>query len=186
MNDKPHLGGSYPQGDSNTIMVDVWGWSLVQHEVKSVLDCGCGFGHALQWFSSVGLCQIKGIEGDPECIKGSLVPGHVIEHDFTTGPAPIAQPFDLCWCAEFVEHVEERYIPNYMAAIQQCRRAIITHAEPGQAGHHHVNCKGDSYWVAQFAKYGFVHIESETQMLRRTDRWRAGWGRRSLQSFVRS
>jgi SAM-dependent methyltransferase len=178
-----HLGGAYPQGDGNTIMPDVWGWCLVGWEVKSVLDVGCGYGHALQWFASNGLCSIKGIEGDQECIKSSLVPGYVIEHDFTKGPAPIAQPFDLCWCAEFVEHVEERYIPNYTKAFQLCRHLVMTHGEPGQAGHHHVTLKTTSWWRHKLADFGFEFDEQETALLRRTDRWRAGWGRRTLTVF---
>lgn len=183
MSDQPHLGGAYEQGDSNTIMVDVWGWALVGWEIKSVLDIGAGFGHALQWFSANGLCQIKGIEGWHEAVEKSLVPGHIIEHDFTTGPAPIAQPFDLIWSAEFLEHVEEKYISNYMPAFQLGKHVLITHAEPGQNGHHHVNCKSDSFWIKVFSDHGFRHDEQETALLRRTDRWRATWGRRSLMSF---
>lgn len=178
-----HLGGAYPTGDGNTIMEDVWGFLAVRYDLKSVLDVGCAYGHALLYWSSKCLCQIKGIEGDPACIKDSLVPGHVILHDFTTGPAPIAQPFDLCWCAEFVEHVREEFMPNYMKAFQLCRHVVMTHAEPGQAGHHHVNCQSDGYWVKQMSAYGFQFNRDETELLRRTDRWRAPWGRRSLMSF---
>lgn len=180
-----HLGGAYPEGDSNTIMADVWGYLLVKYEIKSVLDIGCGYGHCLKWFSENGLCSIKGIEGWYEAVKGSLVPGHIVQHDFTTSAAPLAQPFDLGWCAEFLEHLEEKYLPNVMPCFQLCRYVIITHAEPGQAGHHHVNCKSTGYWVKKFEEYGFKHNAEETALLRRTDRWRAGWGRRTLCSFER-
>lgn len=185
MSDKPHLGGAYEQGDSNTICTDIWGYLLVRYEVKSVLDVGCAYGHALQWFSSNGLCEIKGIEGMREYVEKSLVPGHVLEHDFTAGPAPLTQPFDLAWSAEFVEHVEEKYIPNYMAAFRLAKRVVITHAEPGQDGHHHVNCQNDSYWIQKFSEYGFNFDFEESSLLRRTDRWRSGWGRRSMMSFKR-
>lgn len=177
---EPHLGGAYAQGDSSTIMIDCWGYLLVKHEIKSVLDVGCGYGHALQWFATNGLCQIKGVEGDPEAVEKSLVPGHVVLHDFTKGPAPIAQPFDLCWCAEFVEHVEQKYIPNYMKAFQLCRHLVMTHGEPGQAGHHHVTLKTTNWWRLILKEYGFEFDEDETALLRRTDRWKAPWGRRTL------
>lgn len=185
MSDTPHLGGAYPQGDANTIMIDVWGYLLVKYEVKSVLDIGAGFGHCLKWFSENGLCSIKGIEGWDEAVKGSLVPGHIIQHDFTVGPAPLAQPFDLCWCAEFLEHVREGFLINVIPSFNLCRHVVITHAEPGQAGHHHVNCQPTSYWIKVFEQWGFVHDAEETALLRRTDRWRAGWGRRTLTSFHR-
>lgn len=180
-----HLGGAYPQGDSNTIMVDVWGYLLVKYEIKSVLDIGAGFGHALKWFSDHGLCQVSGIEGWDEAIQGNLVKGSIVKHDFTAGPAPLAQPFDMVWSAEFVEHVEEKFIPNFMPAFRLGRYACITHAEPGQAGFNHVNCQTSSYWVKVFRKYGFTHRPKETELLRRTDRWRAGWGRRTLMFFER-
>ena len=180
-----HLGGAYPESDGNTFMVDIWGYLVVKYELKIILDVGCGYGHALKWFSDNACCQIKGIEGMKEYVEKSLVPKCVVEHDFTTGPAPVAQPFDLAWSAEFVEHVDAKYIPNYMPAFQLARIAVITHAEPGQAGHHHVNCQSDSYWVSVFSKYGFKHRQDETDLLRRTDRWRANWGRRSIMFFER-
>jgi SAM-dependent methyltransferase len=178
-----HLGGCYPQGDSNTLCWDVFGYLLVKYEVKSILDCGCGYGHALKWFSEHGLCAIKGIEGWDEAVNNTLVPGAIIHHDFTKGPAPLAQPFDLAWCAEFVEHVDEQYIPNYMQALKLARHVVITHAEPGQAGHHHVTLHSTKWWVAKFAEFGFDWDEQETNLLRRTDRWRSGWGRRTLCVF---
>ena len=34
-------------------------------------------------------------------------------HDYTTGPLKLKLNFDLCWCVEFLEHVQEMYINNY-------------------------------------------------------------------------
>ncbi len=180
-----HLGGAYPQGDGNTIMPDVWGYLLVKYDPKSVLDIGCGFGHALQWFQQNGLCNVTGIEGWDEAVAGNLVPAAIIKHDFTQGPAPIGSPFDLVWSAEFLEHVDAEYLPHVMAAMRLGRYACVTHAEPGQNGHHHVNCQTTEYWIDVFRSYGFEHLSEETQILRRTDRWRATWGRRTLTMFQR-
>lgn len=178
-----HLGGAIEQGDSNTVMVDVWGYLLVRYELKSVLDIGCGFGHTMKWFSDNGLCRVQGIEGWDEAYEKNIMKAQVLKHDFEDGPATIATPFDLAWSAEFLEHVKEHFIPNFMAAFRMCRYAVITHGEPGQAGWHHVNCQTDAYWIKKFAKYGFEHRAEETALLRRTDRWRAGWGRRTLMFF---
>ena len=65
------------------------------------------------------------------------------------------------------------------------RYACVTHAEPGQNGHHHVNCQTTDYWIKVFAEHGFEHIAEETRMFRLTDRWRATWGRRTLTMFKR-
>jgi hypothetical protein len=178
-----HLGGAYDVGDGNTYMPDVFGYLAVRYELKSVLDIGAGYGHNLKWFADNCLCNVKGIEGMKEYVDKFLVPSAAIHHDFTTGPAPIAQPFDLAWSSEFVEHVEEKFIKHYMPAFQLCRHAVITHAEPGQAGHHHVTLHSTKWWVAKFAEFGFDWDEPETNLLRRTDRWRSGWGRRTLTVF---
>jgi SAM-dependent methyltransferase len=166
-------------------MPDVWGYLLVKYDPKIVLDIGCGFGHALDWFRKNGLCQIVGIEGWKEAVEKNVVAGCVVEHDFTKGPPPVGTPVDLIWCAEFLEHVDEQYLPNVMAAFRLGRYACVTHGEPGQYGHHHVNCQTTEYWIKKFAEYGFEHMPEETAILRRTDRWRATWGRRTLTMFQR-
>lgn len=181
-----HLGGGVPQGDSNTLCEDVFGFLSVSHDIGSLLDVGAGYGHTLKWFKEKTGCRVQGIDGDPDCIAKCVVdPGLMLLHDFTLGPAPIGTPSDFFWSAEFVEHVEEKFIPNYMEAFRLCRRGVITHAEPGQYGHHHVTLKTTEWWISKFAEFGFKHDPQETAMLRRTDRYRAGWGRRTLTSFIR-
>lgn len=179
-----HLGGAYQQGDGNTWMPDVWGYLVVRHQVTSMLDLGCGFGHAMKWFSEL-LVNVTGVEGWDEAVKGHLLPARVVHHDYTKGPAPFGSDasFDLGWAAEFVEHVDEEYIPNFMRDFLRCRQVCITHAEPGQNGHHHVTLKDDDFWIDKFASFGFVHSPLETALLRQTDRWKAGWGRRTLMLF---
>jgi hypothetical protein len=178
-----HLGGAYPQGDANTFMPDVWGYLVVKYQVASMLDLGCGYGHAMEWFNRL-LVRVKGVEGDPEAVRGTIMPGCILAHDYNTGPAALGEDqFDLGWASEFVEHVDEQYMPNYMADLKRCRVVCITHAEPGQGGHHHVNLKSDHYWTGKFSEHGFVFNPSGTALLRATDRWKAGWGRRTLMLF---
>lgn len=179
-----HLGGAYEQGDPLTHMPDVWGYLLVKYGLKSVIDIGCGFGHTLKWFAGYG-CQITGIEGWGEAVERSQVPGMVIEHDFNNGVPSISHSVDLAWSAEFLEHVDEQYLPNVMPVFQKAKYSCVTHAEPGQPGYHHVNCQPDSYWVDKFAEYGMSLDEQETALLRRTDRG-ALYGRRTLMFFVRN
>lgn len=184
MSKEAHLGGGVPQGDSNTWMPDIWGYLAVKYELKMVLDVGCGYGYTMKWFAENCLCVVTGIDGDEDTkAKAVCNPDNIVVHDFTKGPAPVGTPHDLAWSAEFVEHVAPACIPHFMAAFNLCRHAVITHGEPGQYGHHHVNCQPSSYWIACFESYGWKHDPDETLLLRRTDRWRAGWGRRSLLSF---
>lgn len=180
-------GGAIKQGDNNTFMPDIWGYLLVKYDIKSVLDIGCGYGHALKWFSDVGRCNIKGVDGDPDCINNPVegLTGIISFHDFRGGPINLGVPFDLAWSSEFLEHVEAQYIPNFMPAFRSARYAVVTHGEPNQAGTNHVNCQDSKYWIGQFHNYGFEYNPVETHRFRRMDRWHATWGRRTLMFFER-
>lgn len=176
-----HLGGAYVS-DGNTFMPDVWGYLLVKYKIKRVLDVGCGYGQAVKWFSDLGV-EARGVEGYEDCIQKSPVAGRIDKHDFTTGPYVNGSPFDMAWCSEVLEHIEEQYLDNLAPCFQCSRISVITHAEPMQAGTHHVNCQTDSYWINVFCGWGLQYDDDETQLLRLTDKWGAAWGRRSLMVF---
>lgn len=157
--ERPHLGGYFPEGDPGSYCPEMWTWFVEEYDIRSVIDVGCGSGQALRFFRDLGVVGV-GIDGiaqyDP----------YIIEHDYTTGPWPVrdAQPpwsgandYDLVWSCEFVEHVEERFMPNFLATFALGRYVLMTHAQPGQGGHHHVNCKDDSYWVGALAAMGCAY-----------------------------
>lgn len=154
-----HLGGYLVGGDPDTLYPDMWDWIVDTWEVKSVLDIGCGDGQALAHFANRG-CTVLGVEGTPQ--PNPLI----IQHDYTTGPFRPEGDFDFAWSAEFVEHVDEQYVANFMLTFQAARFAAITHAEPGCPGWHHVNCRSDDYWKGVFAANGFEFDEGLTAMTR--------------------
>jgi SAM-dependent methyltransferase len=183
-----HLGGAIPQGDGNTWMPDVWGYLVVKYGVGVMIDIGCGYGHSTKWFADMGITCV-GVDGWREAVANTVcknVPNtSIVEHDFTKGTYRHGTPFDLAWCAEFLEHLDAQYLPNVAPCFRAARYCVITHGEPEQHGHHHVNCQPDSYWERVFSEWGFKHLEQETKLLRSTDRWNAVWGRRSLMFFER-
>lgn len=161
-----HLGGYVKGGDEATWFPQLWRWFVREQGVTSVLDVGCGEGHALNWFRDEG-CDVRGVEGieqpDPD----------ITTHDFTEGPfnatvaaqkgmtlfgdvfVDIDYDFDLVWCCEFVEHVKEQYVPNFLETFKLGRIVAMTHATPGQQGYHHVNCQPASYWIYALEEIGF-------------------------------
>ncbi len=182
---EPHLGGCWPQGDPYTIMPDVWERLIKEYGIKSVLDIGCGAGHSLKWFHEHGL-DSQGIEGDTAAIEKQVSPPGLIKpHDFTKDYYGPMRDFDLGWCAEFVEHVEAKFAPNFLATFRHCKIVVITHAMPGQAGYHHVNCQPDGYWERLMDQWGFDHIKAETEKLRASAVTPVPWGRNSLMFFKR-
>lgn len=159
MRKEGHLGGYLVGGDPDTIYPELWDWLVDTWEVKTMIDVGCGDGAALKHFAARG-CTVLGIEGT------SQTDPNIVKHDFTTGPFHPGEPWDLAWSCEFVEHVEEQYVPNFMATFEAARFVMITHAEPGQPGWHHVNCRSADYWKGVFAARGFEFDDSLTGMSR--------------------
>ena len=92
--------------------------------------------------------------------------------------------YDIGWSVEFVEHVEEKYIPNYMPCFQSCNTVVITYAPPGWEGHHHVNLKDEDYWIQTFATNGLNHNAELTKQLR--EHSTMNLGKKGKKAFVRN
>lgn len=154
-----HLGGYVKGGDPATFYPDLWKWLVETFEAHKVLDLGCGEGHAMKVFRDLG-CDVTGIDGVPQ--KDPAI--QVI--DFTKRAYCFAERFDLTWCCEFVEHVEERFMRNFVPAFGNSKVVAMTHAEPGQAGHHHVNCRDADYWKGVMAGQGLRFDQELTDKAR--------------------
>ena len=131
---------------------------------KTLLDIGCGPGGMVQLAEQMGFDSF-GIDGDYTLDRYN--DSKFLIHDFTNGPAPLERKFDIGWCVEFVEHVYEEYIPNYVQAMQQCKNLVMTHAVVGQTGYHHVNCQDPPYWIDTMKKYGFTLDKDKTNIIRK-------------------
>lgn len=156
---KAHLGGYIKGGDAATYYPDLWKWMVNKLGIKKVVDVGCGEGHALKFFRDELGCDVMGIDGLPQEDEDTSV------HDFTDGPCH-APECDLIWCCEFVEHVEERFMLNFLTTFRYGKYVALTHAEPGQSGHHHVNCKHPQYWIGAMAAIGFKFDDILTKCAR--------------------
>lgn len=139
-------------------------WAINTLGVKSYIDIGCGPGGMVELAESKNL-RVLGVDGD-YTLKRYNSDNFVI-HDYTTGPAPVTDNFDLAWSVEFVEHVYEKYIPNYMDTFIKAKYVIMTYAPIGHGGHHHVNENTERYWISKFKEYGFTFKIEHTAELRR-------------------
>jgi SAM-dependent methyltransferase len=178
-----HLGGYQVGGDSKTWAPEVWSELLAMYDARSVLDVGAGEGHAARWFAARG-CKTTAVEGEARAVEVLRLRGiDTLQADFEAGPVTVP-PHDLAWCCEVVEHVSEEKLPNLLAALRSCRRVAMTHALPGQAGHHHVNCRDADYWIATMDREGFRYEREESERLRSLTG--AQWVRQSLMVFERA
>ncbi len=152
-----HLGGH-----KNRTHLDegVLNFMIKEFNLKSFIDIGCGPGGMVNLAEEMRLESV-GIDGDftvPR--KGN----NFIIHDYTSGPTVFDQKFDMSWSCEFVEHVEEKYIPNYIKDFQRSKYVVMTYSE--KPGHHHVNLKPAEYWIDIFKDYGFNHSPEYTNKIR--------------------
>jgi|SRR5210317_1316262 len=172
-----HLGGGENRcwDDEGTL-----NWAIKMLNVKSMIDVGCGLGCQVKLAREKGLRAI-GVDGDPRVITPDL---H-IHFDFAKDKFSIDEEFDLAWSCEFLEHVYEEYIPNYMPAFQSAKFVICTHALPGKKGYHHVNCQTADYWKDVFDQYGFSYDTRGTEMVRQMTTMGKGFMRKNGLMFVR-
>ena len=155
-----HLGGH-----KNMTHLDQASLEYMQSKygVKTMLDVGCGPAGMVKLARKFGI-DAQGIDGDFE-VERPNVP--VTIHDYEIGPGPLADlTVDLVWSCEFVEHVYEEFVPNFMEDFARGKYVIMTYAPPGKSGHHHVNCNTEEYWIKVFDLYGFDYDPEETQYIR--------------------
>ena len=171
-----HLGGyirgrqsaapttfSLEHGDPATWTPDLWRWARETLGIRSVIDVGCAEGHATRFFRDLG-CRVVGVDGSLQARRDSVIPEQHVVHDYVRGPYVPSDAFDLVWCCEFVEHVEERYLGNFLATFESGRRFLMmTYAGPGQPGHHHVNCRSAGYWIEAVARIGYRFDDVRTK-----------------------
>lgn len=155
-NTAPHLGGNcigeYEyngktyKGDCNSITIDLWKYLIEKFKIKTVLDVGCGCGYTSEIFKKLG-CAVTCFDGLSYNIENSDPSLNCFVHDLTTGPFCSSIKYDLVWCCEVAEHIEEKYINNLIQTLKNGKVIAMTAAQEGDGGHHHVNLKNKNYWI---------------------------------------
>ncbi len=158
----PHLGG-FVEAPHMTGTWVPWVWELIieAFKIKTMTDVGAGDGQVARWFAYSGI-DAMAVDGC-ENLRDDGV--RYVQHDYSKGEF-VPPRRDLCWSAEFVEHVNEEFVPNFLATFRQHRFLALTHAFPGHAGYHHVNCREPSYWLKLLAADGWTFDAETTHDLR--------------------
>ena len=181
---KPTRLGHHLSGHSSKTWVDEGAFKKLVELInfKSLIDVGCGPGGIVKFSNSLGIKSI-GVDGDNSISRD--IENDFYLHDYTKGVFDINLKFDLCWCVEFLEHVEEKYIPNYMPLFEKGKMAVVTAAPPGWPGHHHVNCREESYWVDVFKNYGLRFNEQLTNEFKGLSQMRKNFFKRAGMVFLK-
>ena len=189
-----HLGGGERRCHEDKGAVD---WAVKKFDVKSMLDVGCGQGCVSYYAQKKGV-EVLGIDGDPGNLHGEYNFKRPSDypfmlHDYTTGPAPVDKEVDLVWSVEFLEHVEEEYMPNFMDTFRKGKVLIVTHALPhagtvnhrSMTNHLHVNEREPGYWLEKFDEYGFDYQKDLSMELRKASSMMKNFVRNTGMVFFR-
>lgn len=159
-----HLGGHY----NFTAMIEsTFDFIRQKYNIQSVLDIGCGPAGMVEYMRSKGVDAI-GVDGDPSLPKKE----YVIVHDYTLSSLELDRKFDLAYSTEFLEHVYEQYIPNFLPSFQKAKYVFCSAAPKGQGGHHHVNENSKEYWIEKFDSYGFTYLKEDSDEISKTHEYK--------------
>lgn len=127
--------------------------------IKSAIDLGCATGHWVNALEKTGI-EVLGIEGG-EHAKPMLVcdPNRVMFADLRE-PLPIEGHYDLVLSIEVAEHIEHRFVHEYIGNMSRFSPKLImmTAATPGQGGEFHVNEQDEHYWNELFSEIGYSRV----------------------------
>src|SRR5262245_5296730 len=157
----PHVGGNVRHGDLSCFSRSLWRALIECFAIKSMLDVGAGEGYAVNFFHKAGVWA-HGIDGLKRNVERSVVP--ITYHDIIQGP--YIMPVDLVLSVEVAEHIDEKYVDNYITTLCNGKIIAMTHAVPGQTGYHHVNCQTADYWISKIIARGYM-------LDRQNDYWRS-------------
>lgn len=147
---RPDLGGNLRFGDNATFTPVLWRYLVERFGLTSMLDVGCGEGHAVKYFQRLGVIA-HGIDGLRKNVDRAVTP--IALHDLLQ--APYYMPVDLVWSSEVAEHISPDKVDFYLDTLANGKIIAMTHALPGQEGHNHVNCQPKEYWMEQLGRRGF-------------------------------
>lgn len=138
---------------------------LLNNEIKTVVDFGCGLGDYARTFKNANLI-VEAYDGNPntEIISNGI--GKVL--DFSK-PFYLKKKFDAVLSLEVGEHIPEQFEDVFISNITKHvkKTLIISWAVEGQGGSGHVNCRNNDYIITQITKRGFKYNEKASNELRK-------------------
>ena len=158
--ERADLGGNVRHGDIHTWCPRLWRFLIERFAIGSVLDVGCGEGHAVKFFHGLGL-HAHGVDGLATNVLRAVAP--IALHDILSGP--YYMPVDMTWSCEVAEHIREDKVDNYIDTLVNGRVIAMTHAVPGQDGYNHVNCQPAEYWIERICRRGYF-LSEDNQILK--------------------
>lgn len=133
-------------------------------ELKRTIDFGGGIGAWSKAMKDEYGAEVIMLDGSPVDRSRYLEKDEFVSCDFTKDNLNEVvkkyKKFDLAMSIEVAEHLEERYLENFIDSMCMASDLILfSAATKYQGGNHHVNEQLQSYWVAKFAVHGYRKID---------------------------
>lgn len=145
---------------------DFCGTILKAFNPKSIIDFGCATGDLLYPFEKKGV-EILGIDGSRANYNHCKINKDNFLLFDIRNTYKSKKKYDLCFCLEVAEHIEEKYSNILINNLTQSSLNIIFSAEPtGQEGVNHINLKSYAWWIKKFKETNFKFDESLTEYLK--------------------
>lgn len=135
--------------------------------LKSLIDVGCGTGHYLYHCIKNNIYDVFGLEGSQNAWPLLLVDKKLIKLHDLRKPIFLNKKWDLALSIEVAEHIDKRFVNNYLNIL--CNHAdtiVLTAAPPKQGGTAHVNERPKDWWINKFAKNNYYYNEDLTVKLK--------------------
>lgn len=135
---------------------------LVQEvfHTTSVIDVGCGVGYWLNVWQSLGVKDIRGVEGPYVSADMLKVDKQFVSFQDLKEPLNITRRFDLAMSLEVAEHLPATHAKHFIEELTSLSDVVLFSAAiPGQEGTYHINEQQPEYWAAHFKERGFVPVD---------------------------
>ncbi|WP_372757808.1 methyltransferase domain-containing protein [Mariniflexile sp.] len=133
---------------------------LKMHEIRSVVDVGCGIGTWLKVFETNGVSNILGIDGDYiDSNKLVINKSNFLAKDLEQ-PFTLNRKFSLVLSLEVAEHLKPNCANNFIDSLCELGDFIVFSAAiPSQGGQNHINEQEPAYWIEKFKSRGYIDYD---------------------------
>jgi len=134
-----------------------------KYDVECALDIGCAIGMHLRELQCRGVITC-GFEGSMKAVENAVIE-NIWQMDIRNNMS-VNTSADLVISIEVAEHIHPKYADNSVSLLSSSLWrdgvAIVSAAEPGQLGTHHVNLQRKDYWVSKFSDCGLRYMPRES------------------------